>query len=398
MDPKINPYSPGAGTIPQFLAGRDELIQKVDIELSRCRNGYSYRGQVLFGLRGVGKTVLLNKLLNDAEAQGYWSTLIETPENRSLPSMLIAPLRNILISSDFTSQATDLGKQALGLLGGFVRAMKLKFDDVEFSLDIGNEKGADTGDLESDLTQLLMAIGTLAKKQETAIVLFIDEIQYIQEEQFASLIVALHRCTQRQLPVSLIGAGLPQILGQAGRAKSYAERLFEYTKIGPLDQKAASQAIVEPASKRGVKFEDNALNEIFRRTEGYPYFIQEWGKHCWKVAQESPITLDNIKRATTLVLNELDDGFFRVRLDPCTRLERVYLRAMAELGSDSQKSGDIASLMGKSSQQVAPLRAKLISKGMIYSPAHGDNSFTVPLFNNFMKRTIPWKAEKASLF
>ena len=206
--------------------------------------------------------------------------------------------------------------------------------------------------------------------------------------------MALHRCTQKQLPVSLIGAGLPQILAQAGRAKSYAERLFEYTKIGPLDQKAATQAIVKPASKEGVKFEDNALNEIFKKTEGYPYFIQEWGKHCWKVAQESPITLNNIERATTLVLNELDNGFFRVRLDRCTRLEKVYLRAMSELGSGSQKSGDIARLMGKSSQQVAPVRAKLISKGMIYSPAHGDNSFTVPLFNKFMKRTISWESRE----
>ena len=394
MDPRTNPYSPGAGTIPQFLAGRDELIQKVDIELDRCRTGYSHRGQILFGLRGVGKTVLINKLLNDAEAHGYWSTLIETPENRSLPSLLIAPLRNILISSDFTSQATKLGKQALGLLGGFIKAMKVKYNDVEFNLNIGNEKGADTGDLESDLTQLLIAIGTLAKKQKTVLVLFIDEIQYIQDEQFASLIVALHRCTQKQLPVSLIGAGLPQVLGQAGRAKSYAERLFEYTEIGPLEPEDAIQAVVEPVSKEGVKFERSALNEILRKTNGYPYFIQEWGKHCWKVAKESPITLNDVRKATVLALNELDNGFFRVRLDRCTPSEKAYLRAMAELNSDSQKSGDIAGLMNKSSQQVAPIRSKLIDKGMIYSPAHGDNSFTVPLFDEFMKRTISWESNK----
>ena len=390
MDPRINPYSPGAGTIPQELAGRDQLIEKANIELDRCRNGYSHRGQILFGLRGVGKTVLLNKLLNNAEIEGYWPILIETPENRSLPSMLISPLRNMLISSShLTSQAADLGKQALGLLGGFVRAMKVKYNDIEFGLDIGNEKGADTGDLESDLTKLLTSIGVLAKRQKTSMVLFIDEIQYIKEEQFASLIVALHRCTQKQLPVSLIGAGLPQTVGQAGRAKSYAERLFEYLEVGPLDREAATQAIVVPASKNKVEFQKDALDEIFKETEGYPYFIQEWGRHCWKVAKGSPITLDDVKLATELALSELDNGFFRVRLDRCTRLEKTYLRAMAEWGSGPQKSGDIANLMGKSSQQVAPVRAKLINKGMIYSPAHGDNTFTVPLFDKFMKRAIP---------
>ena len=389
MDPRINPYSPGAGTIPQTLAGRDDLIEKIDIELNRCRNGYSYRGQILVGLRGVGKTVLLNKISNHAEFKGYWSVFIETPENRSLPSILISPLRNMLISSDFTSQTKHLAKQTLGLLGGFAKAMKLKFNDIEFSLDIGNKEGADTGDLKNDLTKLLIAIGTLAKKQGTALVLFIDEIQYIKEEQFASLIVALHRCTQKQLPVSLIGAGLPQVVGQAGRAKSYAERFFEYPKVGALDRKAAIQAIVEPAEKRRVKFEKKALNEILRKTECYPYFIQEWGKHCWKVAQKSPITFVNVKKATELALVELDNSFFRVRLDRCTPLEKTYLRAMAELGPGSQKSGDIANVMGKSSQQVAPIRAHLISKGMIYSPAHGDNNFTVPLFDEFMKRVIP---------
>ena len=389
MDPRTNPYSPGAGTIPRTLAGRDELIEKVEIELDRCRRGYSHRGQILVGLRGVGKTVLLNKLSNDAEAENYWSILIETPENRSLPSILVSPLRNMLISSNLTLQAADLGKRSLKLLGGFVGAMKAKFDDMEFSLDIGSEKGADTGDLENDLTQLLLSVGGVAKKQQTAIVLFVDEIQYIKKEEFACLIVALHRCTQKQLPVILIGAGLPQIVAQAGRAKSYAERLFEYPKIGSLDRESAIQAIVKPASKEDVGFQGDALDEILKKTECYPYFIQEWGKHCWKIAAQSPITLDDVKKATDLALCELDNSFFRVRLDRCTPLEKSYLRAMAELNSGSQKSGDIAQLMKKSSQQVGPVRAKLIDKGMIYSPAHGDNSFTVPLFGEFIKRAIP---------
>ncbi len=386
MDPRINPYSPGAGTIPQTLAGRDQLFENVDIELDRCCRGYSYRGQILVGLRGVGKTVLLNKLFNEAESKGYCSILIETPENRSLPSMLIPPFRNILISSSLTSKTAVGVKKVLRLLGGFVSAMKIKYKDIEFSLDTENEKGADTGDLENDLTRLLIEMGSLAQKQQTSIVLFIDEIQYIKEEQLASLIVALHKCTQKQLPVILVGAGLPQVRFKAGRAKSYAERLFEYPKVGPLDREAAIQAISEPAEKQGVRFQKNALNEIFKITEGYPYFIQEWGRHCWKVAKSSPITLNHVKTATDLALNELDNGFFRVRLDRCTPLEKTYLRAMATLGLDDQKSGDIAKEMKKTSQQVAPIRASLMSKGIIYSPAHGDNKFTVPLFDEFMKR------------
>ena len=386
MEPRTNPYSPGAGSFPQELAGRDDLIEEVDIELDRCRNGYSHRGKILVGLRGVGKTVLLNKLASRAEEKGHWATLIETPENRSLPSVLIPALRNLLLSSRLTAR---LRKQALGVLGGFIQAMKVKFNDVEVSFDIESEAGADTGDLETDLANLLVTLGTLAKKGQTAMALFIDEIQYIVEEQFGSLIVALHKCTQKQLPVALIGAGLPQIVGQAGRAKSYAERLFEYPEVGALDREAADRAIVVPASKRGVHFQKDALDEIFHKTRGYPYFIQEWGKHCWKVAEKSPITLGDTKVATQLALNELDNSFFRVRFDRCTPLERMYLRAMAELESGPQKSGDIAHLMGKSSQQVAPTRANLIGKGMIYSPAHGDNHFTVPLFGEFMKRAMP---------
>ena len=384
MDPRTNPYSPGAGTIPRMLAGRDALIEKIEIELARCRNGYSFRGQILVGLRGVGKTVLLNTLANSAEAEGFKSILVETPERRSLPSMLIAPFRSVLISS----QWVKMGKRALGLLGGFINAMKVKYDDIEFGLDIGNVKGADTGDLDNDLTALFMEMGTLAQKQGTAIVLFIDEIQYIDEGQFASLIVALHRCTQKNLPVILVGAGLPQVIGRAGKAKSYAERFFEYPVVGPLEREAASLAIVQPAEKQGVTFDSDALDKIFEKTEGYPYFVQEWGKHCWNATQKSPVTLDDVVMATELALNELDDSFFRVRFDRCTPLEKMYLRAMAQLDSGSRKSGNIAQLMGRSSQQLAPVRANLIGKGMIYSPSHGDNLFTVPLFDEFMVRTI----------
>lgn len=389
MDPRLNPYAPGAGTVPPELAGRNQLLENAAIQLDRCRNGLASRGLLLVGLRGVGKTVLLTRISLEAEARGFVILSVETPEIRSLPALLIPALRSALLQLDKMAVAGKLVKHALKVLGGFVGAMKLKYHDVEFQIDMEKESGADTGDLEYDLSKLLISVGQAAKEKKTAIVLFIDEIQYIHKEQFASLIMALHKCAQLQLPIILIGAGLPQLIAQAGRAKSYAERLFEYHEIGPLDENAANAAIETPAIKAGVQFDRQALKEIFVQTQGYPYFLQEWGKHCWQVAEQSPITLVDVRLATQLALLDLDSGFFRVRFDRMTSAEKNYLRAMAELGSGPHRSGDIAELLNKDVQAVAPTRARLIDKGMIYSQSHGDTSFTVPLFDDFMKRVIP---------
>ncbi|MBI2982048.1 MAG: AAA family ATPase [Deltaproteobacteria bacterium] len=390
MDPRTNPYAPGAGTIPPELAGRDEIIEKASIALDRCRNGLSSRGLFLVGLRGVGKTVLLTRISQEAEANGFAVVWIETPEKRSLPALLIPTLRTALLKLDKMAAAGDLGKRVLRVLGGFVGAMKVKYRDVEFGVDLGNELGvADSGDLEHDLAALFTEIGKVTKEKKTALVLFVDEIQYIEEEQFAALIMALHKCAQNQLPIILIGAGLPQLVGQAGRAKSYAERLFEYPTIGPLSQSAAREALETPAAKSNVKYEKDALGEILLQTQSYPYFLQEWGKHCWQYAKQSPITLNDVRSATELAISELDASFFRVRFDRLTPGEKKYLRAMAELGSGPHRSGDIAALLQKEVQAVAPTRATLIGKGMIYSPSHGDNSFTVPLFDGYMKRVMP---------
>ena len=390
MDPRKNPYAPGAGTIPPELAGRDDIIEEISIQLDRCRDGLAYRSMLMVGLRGVGKTVLLNFLALEAEAKGFAIIQIETPEKRSLPALLIPSLRSVLLKLDKLSAAGDKGKKALKALGGFVKAMKLKFNDIEFGLDLGSEPGlADSGDLESDLIDLFVELGLAAKAKKTALILFIDEIQYIEEKQFAALIMALHRCTQKQLPVTVVGAGLPQLVGQAGRAKSYAERLFMYPSIGPLSSDAAKKALTIPAEKMNVFYEEEALKEILERTQGYPYFLQEWGKHCWQCAQKSPITKADALTATELAILELDSSFFRVRFDRLTPVEKKYMRAMAELGSGSQRSGDIAHLLKKEVQGVAPIRANLINKGMIYSPDHGDNIFTVPLFDGYMKRVIP---------
>lgn len=389
MDPRNNPYSPGAGTVPPELAGRDEIIEKVSIQLDRCRNGLAFRSFLMVGLRGVGKTVLLNHLSIEAEAENFITVSIEIPEKRSLPALLIPNFRAALLKLDRMAAAGDLAKKALKVLGGFVGAMKLKYEDIEFGLDLGSEPGtADSGDFENDLISLFVEIGQAAKEKKTALVLFIDEVQYIDGEQFASLIMALHKCTQKQLPVTMVGAGLPQLVGQAGRAKSYAERLFEYPEIGPLSTGASKEALVVPARKENVEFEDTALDEILNKTKGYPYFLQEWGKHCWQCAQQSPITIDDAKCATILAITQLDESFFRVRFDRLTPTEKKYLRAMAELGQGPHRSGDIAHLMEREVQSVAPVRATLINKGMIYSPDHGNNSFTVPLFDEYMKRKM----------
>lgn len=390
MDPRTNPYAPGAGTVPPELAGRSEVIEKAAIALDRCRNGLAARGLLLVGLRGVGKTVLLTRISQETEARDFVVVSIETPENRSLPALLIPALRTALLKLNRMSAAGDLGKRALRVLGGFVGAMKVKYQDIEFGLDLGSEPGvADSGDLEHDLVALFMEVGRAAKEKQTAFGLLIDEIQYIKEAEFAALIMALHKCTQNQLPVMLIGAGLPQLVGQAGRAKSYAERLFEYPQIGPLSKEATREALLAPAAKLGVEYEEAAIAEIYQQTQGYPYFLQEWGKYSWQCAEHSPILRSDVLFATDLAIAELDASFFRVRFDRLTPSEKRYLRAMAEIGATSQRSGDISSLLKREVQSVAPVRASLIAKGMIYSPSHGENSFTVPLFDGYLKRVMP---------
>lgn len=390
MDPRKNPYAPGAGTRPPELAGRDEIVEKISIQLDRCRNGLAFRSSLLVGLRGVGKTVLLNHLSKNAEADGFSVAFIEVPEKRSLPALIIPTLRTVLLKLDKSAVASDLWKSALKALAGFAQAMKLKYHDIEFGLDMESEPGlADSGDIEADLIALFIELGQAAQEKKTALVLFIDEIQYIEESQFSALIVALHQCTQHSLPVTIVGAGLPQVIGRAGRAKSYAERLFEYPEIGPLSQKAAKDALLLPAEKLGVEYNNNALDEILLKTQGYPYFLQEWGKHSWQCATGSVITLKDVKLATDLAITELDTGFFRVRFDRLTPSEKKYLRAMAELGPEPHRSGDIAHLLGREVQAVAPTRATLINKGMIYSSDHGNNRFTVPLFGDYMKRVMP---------
>lgn len=397
MDPVRNPYSPGAGTPPPELAGRERLRERVRIALARLRAGRSAKSVLMVGLRGVGKTVLLDQLMRDAEAEGICTVRSETPENRSLPAILAPQIRLALLHLNRTESAKDAVTRGLRALAGFAMALKVKYHDLEVGFDAVPEPGlADNGDLEIDLTALIEQVGVAAKNAGTAVVLFIDELQYLPQNEFAALIAALHRAIQRQLPVTIVGAGLPQLRALAGEAKSYAERLFEFPTIGPLSPEEAERALRKPAADAGVDYTDDAVAEILARTQGYPYFLQEWGNRAWEIAPTSPITQTDVERASQEAIATLDESFFRVRFDRLTPAEKRYLRAMAELGPGAHRSGDIAASLSKSVTALAVLRQSLIVKGMIWSPSHGDTAFTVPLFDEFMKRIMPgddWKTE-----
>lgn len=390
MDPVLNPFAPGAGTPPPELAGRDEVREIVRIATERIRRGSPAKSILMVGLRGVGKTVLLDRMRDDAEAAGIQTIRIEAPEGRSLPALLAPQLRLALLRLSRNEKAKDLARRGLRALAGFATALKVKFEDIEVGLDLDPEPGlADNGDLEHDLQALLETVGAAAQRAGTALILFVDELQYVQEEQLAALITALHRTAQRRLPVALVGAGLPQLRGRMGKAKSYAERLFDFPEIGPLTPAAAKTAIAKPAAAQEVKIEEAALNQILKKTHCYPYFLQEWGKHAWDTAAASPITRKDVDRASKEAVAALDESFFRVRFDRLTPAEKKYLRAMADLGPGPHRSGDIAERLKREVTKLGPTRNQLIAKGMIWSPNHGDTAFTVPLFDEFMHRIMP---------
>ena len=390
MDPIRNPFAPGADTPPPELAGRDELRESLRVALERARIGRPAKSAMLVGLRGVGKTVLLDRVREDAEAAGIHTVRIEAPEGRSLPALLAPQLRQALLRLSQIEAAKEIAVRGLRALAGFASKLKVTFGDIEVGIDYAPEPGlADNGDLEHDLQALFEQVGLAAKSAGTALVIFIDELQYVEEPQLAALITAMHRTEQRRLPVVLVGAGLPQLRGRMGNAKSYAERLFDFPTIGPLPPQAASLAIEKPLRDENVRITPEALSQILQITQGYAYFLQQWGSHTWRAAKASPIDLDAVTVASVTALAAMDESFFRVRFDRLTPKEKKYLRAMAELGEGPHRSGDIATCYAANVSSLAPTRSSLIAKGMVWSPNHGDTAFTVPMFDEFMKRTIP---------
>jgi AAA ATPase domain len=390
MDRVDNPFAPGAGTRPPALVGRDKVLENARIALERVKGRRHSKSFLLVGLRGVGKTVLLNEIQKSADQLGYKSVLIEAPENKRLPALLLPYLRQILLALDRFENISEKVRRGMRVLTAFAKSVHLKYGDAEISFGIPAENGtADTGDLEQDLPELLVAVAEAGESRGVPIAIFIDEMQYLNEAELSALIMAVHKISQHNLPMLLIGAGLPQLVGLTGKSKSYAERLFDFPIVGPLTGEDARNALQVPVKKYGISFDEDALNEIVDLTKGYPYFIQVWGYYSWDIAEFSPIGIDVIKGIRSTVIQYLDDNFFRVRFDRLTPRERDYMRAMAELGSDAHRSGDIADVLGIHVQSAAPLRSGLIKKGMIYSPSHGDTAFTVPLFDSYMKRIMP---------
>ncbi len=387
MDPITNPFSPGAGSRPPDLVGRDPILEQARILLGRVKQKRSEKSLLLTGLRGVGKTVLLNEIKHLATREGYRTIFIEAMDNKPLGVLIAPELRRVLYEMDRIAEKV---KRGLAVLGGFVGRLKVSVSEIDLALEVEPERGtADSGDIEIDLPNLLVAVGEAAADRQSGVALFIDEVQYLTEQELGALIMAMHKIQQDQLPIVLVGAGLPSLPALAGDAKSYAERLFSFPRIGALSAGDAAKALQEPAKHAGAEFETAALDEVFRLTRGYPYFVQEWGYQAWNLAESSPITKDLIVRATAIVTHRLDNNFFRVRFDRLTPGEKNVLRAMAELGPSPERTGDLADLLGIKVASLAPVRAKLINKGMIYSPGHGELAFTVPLFDEFMIRAIP---------
>lgn len=387
-----NPYNPGAGTPPPELAGRDPLISQARLAIERMRAGRPAKSFIMLGLRGVGKTVLLNEFEQLAESHGCQTAMLETDATKPLAHQLGPLLHRILLRLDRIKKAGADMQAAFDALRAFASVFKVQMGELEFGLATQRA----TGDLVIDLTELFLAIGEAAKKRDTAIVLLIDEIQYIQNTDLGALIMALHKISQRQLPVLLFGGGLPQLAKLAGDAKSYAERLFDYPPIGALDPASARQAVAAPALREGVTFEDEALDYIVAQTGGYPFFLQVWGEHCWEVAPSSPVTLAHAKEASERAVAALDENIFKVRLARLTEREKSYARAMAELGPEPATSTAVAAVMGLSPTQLAATRDHLIKKGMAYSPQRGLIGFTVPKFDEYMRRAMPGPKTKVA--
>lgn len=396
MNPAENPYSPGAGTPPPELTGRDDLIDQFGFAAQRLRSGAPGQSLIPVGLRGVGKTVLLNVFEREAVEQGAVVEHLEADQEDVRPDVLARRLRAALYQ---LAPQSGLG-QALMLALRVVAAVRVTFAPqgvpLSFGLDVEPIKGkGDSGNLREDFVDLFVAVGEAAREHQRGLVLAIDELQYLSDDVFRALIVGLHRCSQLKLPVMAVGTGLPNIKGKAGDVKTYAERLFKFPEIGPLDSKDAARALMAPAQRAGVTFAEFAVDRVLERSQGYPYFLQEWGFGVWNTAEGPVISQADVESASAAVQGQLDDSFFGVRMGRLTPQERQYLRRMADLGPGPHRSSEIAEVMGMTVQQAAPLRGRLLNKGMVWSGEYGETAFTVPLFDEYLRRNVPEPAYPA---
>ncbi|MDO5103301.1 MAG: ATP-binding protein [Lautropia sp.] len=389
MDEYRNPFNPGAGVSPPELAGRSEVLDQALVALERVKRGRHAKSLMVLGLRGVGKTVLLNKVAQAAESRGYLVEMVEAQDSQDLRQMLQQMMRRILLKLDRGEQVVEAVKKGLRVLRSFLNGITISAGGVDLSMGVDPEPGlADSGQLETDVADLVLATARAAQAVNKPVALLIDELQYVSKTELAALIRAMHAVSQEGLPLILFGAGLPQLAGQAGDAKSYAERLFEFPRLDRLAKDDAFNAIREPIEVEGASIEDEALEEIYSQSRGYPYFLQEWGYNVWNICASRRVILAEAEAATKVSLRKLDASFFRVRFDRLTPGERDYMRALASMGPEPQRSSDVAAAMQRKAQSVAPTRDNLIKKGMLYAPEHGLIAFTVPLFDEFMLREM----------
>lgn len=391
MDSARNPYTPNAGASPEIVVGRDEQTKAFRTLLGRLGAGRTHQSMVMVGLRGVGKTVLLNEF-RDIAYQENWEVIeheASKHDDSRFRQTMATLLRGALLRLSPRARWTDRGHRAASVITAFSVSMDQQGTwslgwDVEPSEGLG-----DHGELGMDLSDALVAVGEAAQERQRGVAILIDEVQFLSARQLEALIQAIHKTVQRKLPITFVGAGLPQIAELAGDAKSYAERLFQFPTVDSLSPEDARTAITDPAAAESVQYDDDAVDLAVEITRGYPYFIQELGYQVWEIAEQNPISRDDVEQAREAYEAKLDSSFFRVRLDRATPLQSAYMRAMAELGPEPQKADAVARVLGRESSQVGPTRAELIDMGLLYTPEHGYAAFTVPDFDKYMLRAVP---------
>ena len=389
MDRMNNPFTPGAGAPPPALVGRDQLLEDARVLFGRVKQGKAEKSMLITGLRGVGKTVLLNSMASEAERQGYAIFQIEINASGQFIPFIVKSLRSLLLRLDAGTRNKSAVRKVMAVLKSFLGNLHVSYGDLSIGLDIDPAIGsADSGDLDTDLSELFSHVGELAAEQDTGVAFFIDEVQFLDKKEFGAVIVAMHKMQQKQLPIVLVGAGLPVLYELAGKTKSYTERLFQFPGIGPLTKEEACKAIRIPIEEGGASITEKALSGIYEVTKGYPYFLQEWGYQVWNVCEASPITAETVISVSPRVIQRLDENFFKVRFSRVTPKEKTFLYEMAKLGYGPYKISDIAHSMHTETTSVSPQRSSLIKKGMVYSPSYGNIDFTVPLFNEFMCRAM----------
>ncbi|NBJ16995.1 MAG: ATP-binding protein [Dehalobacter sp. 4CP] len=381
---QINPYTPGAGVKPGFLAGRDNVIESAEEVLAYISAGQTHQSFIYYGLRGVGKTVLLNEIEDIAEKYEYLYEHIEISENDNFKIVIAQYLQKVVLQLSNMEKAKEKIKNFLGLLKAFTFTIE---DFGEFSFDVDAISGkADTGNFQNDLTELFLGVGKLASDVNKKIAFFIDEIQYMKEDNLEALIASTHRIHQKGYPLVIFGAGLPKIAKMAGDAKSYSERLYNFVKIDSLSGPNSKSALIEPAKNQGVYYTDNAVDKIIEITDGYPYFLQEFGRQVWEYKNGNSIDVASVDSAYEKFINKLDDSFFKVRFDRATGNEKLFMFAMADLGKGPYETSAIAHKLKKTQPQISLDRANLINKGFVYTTSHGYLDFTVPQFDKFLTR------------